>query len=119
LLSERVVLTKQEKLLSQSDASIFSTCISVYVKVECIDELWEREISLKTYQTCSLYLSIKRMPIHDFDWLRKAACLSVSSGLPACSLQWDSWRSNLNIVTMLQIPEGQTARFIQKSAVEN
>jgi hypothetical protein len=59
------------------------------------------------------------MLIHELDWLRKAAYLSVSFQLPTRSLLWDSWRSNLNIETMLQMSEWQTVRFIQISAVED
>jgi hypothetical protein len=59
------------------------------------------------------------MLIHDFDWLRKAAYLSATSLVLTRSLHWDSWRSNLNIETMLQMSERQTARFIQIYIVEN
>jgi hypothetical protein len=61
---------------------------------------------------------IHKKLIHDFDWLRNAACLPVCL-VPTPSLLWDSWRSNLNIETMLQMWERQTERFIEISAVEN
>jgi hypothetical protein len=59
------------------------------------------------------------MLIHELDWLRKAAYLSVSSRFPTRSLLWDSWRSNLNIETILQMSERWTASFKQISAIEN
>jgi hypothetical protein len=64
-------------------------------------------------------ISTIMMLIHDFDWLRKADCLSVSSRLLTPSLLWDSLRSNLNIETMLQISARQRAMFIQIPSVEN
>lgn len=58
-------------------------------------------------------------PWIDFDWLRKAACLSVSSLLPTCSLLLDSWRSNLKIETMLQMSERRRAKGLYKSPLLN